>query len=790
MEAIAAVGLASSIAQAADHTFMVVSWTLEVSHTRKLSPVSNLIKRDRKLEELAFNCIAATKEITITLGKLDGRSLSGNIFDGIQKAGLAAYMKRDLRDVAFRLRAIQASASTHLLALLRRQQSELTRTLRMFVDSTEALEREISPKIDEMISLLSQIIRNKPANDQKTPSARHTWIKLSAKEPEGQTPAHIPVARKHTPLTRRLNEVVTYYVERMGSLVERKQEAILQLLHFNLLRERELSIVDAHEKTFNWIFQHDSSINFTEWLQEDDSIYWLAGKAGSGKSTLMRFLKQHPTTSRLLRQWTRAAEDQEGHDDQDCELIIADYYFWSLGTADLTNQDIKQYIRDVLGNDARFRRLQTRERDVTLDLISSITRKSQGVFLWVVLAVRALLRELDDESVLPDLRRRLEELPSDLTDYFDLMFTEMEDVHKRRVVRLLLTMSYAESSFPLFTFNFLYLEDGPLLWGSIPFLRDWPNIDVPKMEAMAAEKRMLIAHCKDLVLLTREPDAHPLFSERASFAHRTVSDYLCTTSIRPRLFELAGLDFDPKRVLFAASIGQVRSTIHLNRYQSMRPHVKQWFLECLYYAYQCEIAGHPESHWLDELEAIIAQNFHRWGFPDAMQNLLEMPKIKSFIELACKFDLLSYVEAKVPGCSASKLDQIAKEWRKPCSIRQPPNLEVVPKMKGDINLAWRLGAKYRQVNVAEVVEASLSGEEEKSTAKRASTPEPMSPSRRQTFLGKIRGTFNGKVNAAAAAKSPQPRGGSGAGSEVDSETRFSVQSGFDSDVAFLRPVKS
>jgi putative ribosome biogenesis GTPase RsgA len=38
------------------------------------------------------------------------------------------------------------------------------------------------------------------------------------------------------------------------------------------------------------ITQGQPSPKFADWLENDGGIYWIAGKAGSGKSTLMKYL--------------------------------------------------------------------------------------------------------------------------------------------------------------------------------------------------------------------------------------------------------------------------------------------------------------------------------------------------------------------------------------------------------------------------------------------------------------------------------------------------------------------
>ena len=96
-------------------------------------------------------------------------------------------------------------------------------------------------------------------------------------------------------------------------------QRVLKSLVFHGIKLREEQIHRAHAKTFAWIFQ-DSTTPFKRWLTSNDGIFWVNGKAGSGKSTLMKFLATHGRTKTLLRQWSGSVN-----------LIVASFYFWTAG---------------------------------------------------------------------------------------------------------------------------------------------------------------------------------------------------------------------------------------------------------------------------------------------------------------------------------------------------------------------------------------------------------------------------------------------------------------------------
>ncbi|ERS98115.1 hypothetical protein HMPREF1624_04895 [Sporothrix schenckii ATCC 58251] len=64
-----------------------------------------------------------------------------------------------------------------------------------------------------------------------------------------------------------------------------------------------------------------ASDSFTTWLESGRGIFWISGKPGSGKSTLIKFIADHPRTRELLQ--TQAAGKR---------LIVASHYFWHAGT--------------------------------------------------------------------------------------------------------------------------------------------------------------------------------------------------------------------------------------------------------------------------------------------------------------------------------------------------------------------------------------------------------------------------------------------------------------------------
>ena len=96
---------------------------------------------------------------------------------------------------------------------------------------------------------------------------------------------------------------------------------ILNVLHFRRISDRRVAVSPAYRKTFDWVYRDVKSQqikwdSLVEWLKRGRSCYWVSGKAGSGKLTLMKYLQEDPRTTHALREWTGFSQ-----------LVIASFYF-------------------------------------------------------------------------------------------------------------------------------------------------------------------------------------------------------------------------------------------------------------------------------------------------------------------------------------------------------------------------------------------------------------------------------------------------------------------------------
>lgn len=121
--------------------------------------------------------------------------------------------------------------------------------------------------------------------------------------------------------------------ERRGQL----ERAILESLSYEGFQDREDRVAIAHEATLQWALSEDASTiqnwhSTREWLECDSQIYWITGKPGSGKSTLMKYLCQpvRLQTQEVAEPEARCIKYLQKWSGTD-QLYLASFYFWNSG---------------------------------------------------------------------------------------------------------------------------------------------------------------------------------------------------------------------------------------------------------------------------------------------------------------------------------------------------------------------------------------------------------------------------------------------------------------------------
>jgi hypothetical protein len=111
-----------------------------------------------------------------------------------------------------------------------------------------------------------------------------------------------------------------------ADITQRCQDRVLRRLWYRGMDDRRNNIADAHSKTLQWALHPQTSDvewdDLGHWLRSSSGIYWISGKAGSGKSTMMKWLYMNEGTQRMLETWL-----------PDLRLVVANFFIWALGSS-------------------------------------------------------------------------------------------------------------------------------------------------------------------------------------------------------------------------------------------------------------------------------------------------------------------------------------------------------------------------------------------------------------------------------------------------------------------------
>lgn len=566
-------------------------------------------------------------------------------------------------------------------------------------------------------------------------------------------------------------------------------EIVLNSLYYPRMQDRREWISEAHAKTFSWALEGKTRdltpwYDLKKWLSQEDGIYWLNGKAGSGKSTLMKYIDQDHRTKKYLEEWASPLP-----------LVVASFYFWNPGTSmqksqlgllqsllyevlvqkpslipkvfpirwqsiaahgnvefgwttselsnafkllsetefktkfcfiidgldefdddhqnlvdmlfritrtsnikilassrpwlvfqdalenvpklvlqDLTHDDINVFAHDSLYNHPRFEKLLSLEPSRAPKLVTEIVDKASGVFLWVFLVVRSLMDGLANADRISDLQRRLEQLPTDLEQYFLHILTSLDSFYLHQASQLFRLALEARKPLSVLTFSYLD-EDDP----NFALKREIKSISKEE-EAARCEtiERRLNSRCKGLLESRKRQscdeysNSDGVVAERISyevdFLHRTVRDFLSTPTVRIKLVAPDTPKFNANMTLTRAFVAQVKGLHRASHAESNFQSLWNLVFDALHHI-SCVGAGvSPEAQvaLLDELDraaahfrnaAIVSRRCdstahwvntgYRFGLDPKWNN--------DFLTLCIQYNLISYVRQKIsPSVSLSR----------------------------------------------------------------------------------------------------------------------------------------
>ncbi|KAL1867911.1 hypothetical protein Daus18300_006186 [Diaporthe australafricana] len=272
-----------------------------------LERLTNDVKKHRKsqtgkqeyedsLLRAAASCSDAAQKVREEVRFLFGNAKKGSLVSAVKVTANSAWKRKRLERLEQDLHNAEKLMQTCLLA-------QVWRELRFFIEQYRQGHRETSDLV--------------------------SWESLKTRE---------HVTRK----AERTNKAVALVDDKVDDLVavgraqvdSQERKHFLQSLKYAGFNERRNQVRNAYEDSLKWVFlgdhdddsdgfqKHISRIKWdslSNWLSSDQTVYWISGKPGSGKTTLVKYILADERTKKYLNKWSPGCE-------------IASHFFWRPGS--------------------------------------------------------------------------------------------------------------------------------------------------------------------------------------------------------------------------------------------------------------------------------------------------------------------------------------------------------------------------------------------------------------------------------------------------------------------------
>lgn len=207
----------------------------------------------------------------------------------------------------------------------------------------------------------------------------------------------------------------------------------------------------------------------------------------------------------------------------------------SLRLQDLTFESMRKYAALKLSDQIqKYISVNNKDLDQTRSYIDWIVERAEGVFLWVVIAVRGLREGLRGIASLPELAQTIEALPSEVESLFMLMLNNIKPVFKRDAAKFLEMTLYGHGHEPwdLCILHLSHsqpeLSDGPFVYDTIhtkDLITDCETLKI-RLKSHTAGLLELTPHPIGNEIYGRREDLDRVLFTKVNFLHRAVRDFL------------------------------------------------------------------------------------------------------------------------------------------------------------------------------------------------------------------------------------------------------------------------
>ncbi|KAL9108602.1 MAG: hypothetical protein Q9227_006688 [Pyrenula ochraceoflavens] len=579
------------------------------------------------------------------------------------------------------------------------------------------------------------------------------------------------------------------------------QRKVLSSLHFEKIDDRENMIVDKLRTTLEWIFESPAEYlsqwsDFPTWLQGPESLYWVSGKLGSGKSTLVKAISSDDRTKRLLQSWSGKQQLLQGrfffwahgtdlqksmlgllrsilHDllRQAPELIrnvcptrwqfydleLAHFPAWSnadlqwavrsvirecrgracvslfidgldeffgdddqrfelldmlkdisslsnvkiclssrpweifreafaqcpgLRLENLTRNDIMASIKKKLHENLKFRDLCQQSPKLSEQLVTEITERAKGVWLWVTLVVRELLKGLKNDDSMSILLQRLRQIPQELSILFQWMLQSIDRIYLPEALKIFKIVANATAGRTLMAMSFVFEENVDFALATTYTIVSAQQIK----QRLDHAARQINLRCLGLVEVTERSTSrayHPFSCQTVDFLHRTAGDFLQGAEIDRTVDIDRVASFDVERFMCNAIIAQVKMASTIDR---------DFSINFMHYAAILESRGSSSLMTLiDCIDGILRDRYCR---DDAIDRRIPITGFSTacwqypLLPLAVMYGLWQY-----PSRSLKLNPEIVKQQCNRPILDYALRRSVIPEDEVVSNLTWAINAQ-------------------------------------------------------------------------------------------------
>ena len=244
----------------------------------------------------------------------------------------------------------------------------------------------------------------------------------------------------------------------------------------------------------------------------------------------------------------------------------------SLRLQDLTRNSIRSYARFQLSDLIQQCTVRdSAEEQRAMKLLNDIVSRADGVFLWVVIAVRDLRDGLRGFADIDALADAIDQLPSELEDLFLHMLKRIKPAFQRDAAQYLQIMLYCEAEVgeiykrglrTLYLCG-LHLSFQQRNLGNTPFSYEKVS-SIELSKACDKLRTRLLSHIPGFVDLTLPPEGNglyrggseddPMWYIQVTFVHRTARDFLSNNFEAKKFLEHQGLTIENVHLCIARGI--------------------------------------------------------------------------------------------------------------------------------------------------------------------------------------------------------------------------------------------